>query len=431
MRLAFNPLLAAFLGISLGVAPLALRGEQAIAPTGKLPALLVPGRLEAESYDGGGEGVGFHETGADNSLRPDPARLTRSAAGGVVVKLREGDWLRYTTEVQATGLYTLAFRVAHSLGDDPLFKLTCDGVDITGTLNAPYTGGLEHWVTLTRPGVNLKAGRHVFQVKQIGGTPFYLDWIDLQPGGLPVAGPRPRPGLWELVWSDEFSQDGRPDVRKWGFDQGGHGWGNKELQCYTDRPENARVEGGRLIIEARLEAYQSNRYTSARLLTRGKQAFKYGRVEVSAKLPAAVGSWPAIWMLGSNGKHWPECGELDIMEHLGGNPGWIHASTHCLKYFFKNGNQMTSICYVGDATRAFHEYEMEWYPDHIDFLVDNNRYFTALNDGTGAQAWPFDDPAFLILNVALGGWGGPVTDAQLPARMEVDYVRVYQRSGKQ
>jgi len=429
MRSAHNPLHLACLGLLLALASVGnpLRGAQRVAPGLQSHAILrIPGRLEAEAYDEGGEGVGFRRSRSEDSRAP-AARLARFGEGGTAVELLEGAWLRYTAEVQATGLYTLEFQVAHSLGDDPLFRLTCDGADLSGTLNAPYTGGLEHWVTVTRPAVALQAGRHVFRLEQIGGTPFYLDGFDIKPGTPTKAGAKPAPGLWELIWSDEFNTDGRPDASKWSYDLGGHGWGNKELQYYTDRPENARVEGGRLILEARLETHQSNRYTSARLHTRGKQTFCYGRVEVSAKLPAAMGSWPAIWMLGANRKPWPECGELDIMEHLARNPGWVHASSHCLKYFFKKGNQMTSLCYVSDATRAFHEYELEWYPDHLDFLVDNNRYLTVRNDGTGSQAWPFDDPAFLILNVALGGWGGPVLDSQLPARMEVDYVRVYKR----
>jgi len=189
-----------------------------------------------------------------------------------------------------------------------------------------------------------------------------------------------------------------------------------------------RVEGGRLIIEARREDFKENHYTSARLVTRGKKPIKYGRLEVSAKLPAGEGTWPAIWLLGDNGKDWPGCGELDIMEHLGRNPGWIHGSAHSLKYFFKNGNQKTSITYVPHPEAAFHEYAIEWAPDHIDMFVDNNKYLTVTNDGSGWEAWPFGDPEYLILNIALGGWGGKVNDSQLPARMEVKYVRYYEQA---
>jgi len=403
-------------------------GAQPPAPNAGSPApTRIPGLIQAEACDAGGEGVGFHAS--DNATNITSPSLTptiiQATDDSTAVELRKGDWLRYTVAVKTTRMYTLEFRVAHQTGSDPLFKVTCDGTNITGTMNAPYTGGSEHWVTLKRPAVNLSAGRHVFKVEQVGGTSFFLDWIKITPGKLPVAGPKPNLKNWELVWSDEFNTDGRPDETKWTYDIGGGGWGNRELEYYTDRPENARVENGKLIIEARAEDYKGNHYTSARLLTRGRQSFTYGRVEVRAKLPSALGTWPAIWMLGANGKRWPECGELDIMEHLGNNPGWIHASTHSLKYFFKNGNQKTSIYYAPDTTSAFHEYAMEWYPDHIVFFVDNNPCLTVKDEGTGTAAWPFNDPEFIILNVALGGWGGPVTNSELPARMEVDYVRVY------
>jgi len=397
---------------------LCLSSGQAQAST-KKPRLTLPGLIQAEAFDPGGEGIGFHAVGA--------AKPVRLPGGGKAVELTQGEWLQYTAQVKTAGMYTLEFRAAHGVGDDPLFRVTCDGADITGTLNAPYTGGLEHWVTLQRPAVKLEAGSHVFKVEQVGGTPFYLDSFKVVPGGLPKPGPAPDMKAWELIWSDEFEKDGKPDASKWTYDIGGHGWGNKELQYYTDRLENARVENGKLIIEAKVETFEQNAYTSARLLTRGKQHFTYGRFEFRAKLPSAVGSWPALWLLGANGKHWPECGELDVMEYLGRNSGWIHASTHSLKYFFKNGNQMTSICYLPDVTTAFHDYQMEWYPDRIEFFVDNNRYLTVKNDGTGSAAWPFNDPEFIIMNVALGGWGGTVIDTQLPARMEVDYVRVYKR----
>jgi beta-glucanase (GH16 family) len=375
---------------------------------------VLPGVLQAESYDeAGGSAV----------------RLHALPASGQAVELHAGDWLRYAATVEATGLYRLVFKVAHDAGSDPLFHLECDGRDITGIMNAPYTGGLGRFVTVERPMVSLEAGTRVFVLRQTGGTPFYLDAITFEPGGPVVPGPAPDPAQWQLVWSDEFDKDGAPDPAKWSYDIGGHGWGNNELQYYTDRLDNARVEKGHLVIEARKEDFKENHYTSARLVTRGKREFTYGRFEVSAKLPAGQGNWPAIWLLGSKiaSGGWPACGEIDIMEHLGRNPGWVHASTHSSKYYFKNGNQLTSITYVPDPDKAFHVYAVEWFPDHFDFFADNNKYLTVTNDRTGHDAWPFDDPEYLILNVALGGWGGDVVDADLPARMEVDYVRVYER----
>ncbi len=277
--------------------------------------------------------------------------------------------------------------------------------------------------------VSLEAGTSVFTLKQTGGTPFFLDSIAFEPGGPVSRDAALDLAKWQLVWSDEFDKDGAPDPLKWGYDIGGHGWGNKELQYYTDRLANARVEKGRLIIEARKEDFEGNHYTSARLVTRGKHDFTYGRIEVSAKLPVGLGTWPAIWLLGSSlpSVGWPACGEIDIMEHLGRNPGWIHASTHSKKHYFKSGNQLTSITYVPEPDRDFHLYAAEWFPDHIDFFVDQNKYLTVTNDRSGRDAWPFDDPEYLILNVALGGWGGEVVDADLPAHMDVDFVRIYER----
>jgi len=389
---------------------------------------IVPGVIEAEDYDAGGEGVGFHRAStrsAPNAYRSDAMDIGPASEGGYSVTLASGDWLKYTAEVQATGMYTIEVRVAHTLGADPLFNISCDGLDVTGTMSVPFTAGPQNWVTLTRPVVNLTAGKHVFTVKQVGGTPFYFNWMKFYRGTLPQLGPKPDAKDWVLVWSDEFNYSGKPDPEKWNYDLGGGGWGNDELEFYTDRLENARVENGRLILEARREEYQGLRYTSARLVTRGKQDFKYGRFVIRAKMALDVGTWPAIWLLGSNGKPWPANGELDIVEHIANNPGWIHGSAHSQAYFFKNGNQKTGIAYYPDAQTAFHEYALEWFPDHIDFFVDNNKYLTVLNEGTGWQAWPFDDPEYLVLNVALGGWGGPVDDPSLPARMEIDYVRVY------
>jgi beta-glucanase (GH16 family) len=172
------------------------------------------------------------------------------------------------------------------------------------------------------------------------------------------------PNKWEMVWSDEFSKDGIPDTSMWAYDTGGHGWGNKERQYYTKlRPENARVENGNLIIEARKEPMDTNKYTSVRLVTKGKEEFTYGRFEIRAKLPRGRGSWPAIWMLAAEqsygDSYWPDNGEIDIMEHVGFHQGFIHASTHSKKYFWQIGTQQTDTIYSADVSDTFHTYSME------------------------------------------------------------------------
>lgn len=240
---------------------------------------------------------------------------------------------------------------------------------------------------------------------------------------------------WDLVWADEFDYNGLPDSTAWGYDVGGHGWGNQERQYYTaSRPENARVENGLLIIEARREPMDTNAYSSARLVTKGKKDFLYGRFEIRAKLPKGTGTWPAIWMLATEqsygDSYWPHNGEIDIMEHVGFHQGFIHASTHSLKYYWLIGTQRTDTVYSADVSEAFHNYILEWFPEKIQVYMDDRLYFTSVNDGTGWEAWPFDKPFYLILNIAVGGaWGGQqgVDESIWPQRMEVDYVRVYKR----
>jgi len=247
----------------------------------------------------------------------------------------------------------------------------------------------------------------------------------------------PPPG-YKLVWSDDFRQDpdGLPDPTKWGYEVGFIR--NHESQYYTkDRLENARIEHGQLIIEGRKEEYlepgpvhhPAAHYTSASLETIGKADWTYGRIEVRAKLPAGKGVWPAIWTLGSDIHQvgWPRCGEIDIMELVGKEPGIIHGTMHYFadgKHAAKGGQSV-----LGHPEKDFHIYAAEWTPDRIELFVDDKKYFSfdtrlAQNDGQN----PFQNPHYLILNLALGGsWGGPIDDTIFPQRLTVDYVRIYQK----
>jgi beta-glucanase (GH16 family) len=236
---------------------------------------------------------------------------------------------------------------------------------------------------------------------------------------------------WKLVWSDEFSVNGLPDSTKWNYDVGGHGWGNNELQYYTKRrKENGRIENGMLIIEARKEDFQGKKYSSARMISKGKGDWKYGKILVRAKLPKGVGTWPAIWMLASTTPlNWPDDGEIDVMEHVGFNQSYIHASVHTKKFNHVIGTQRTDTVIIRDCSEKFHEYGVEWDADKVQVLVDGIIYFTFRNDKSGYDAWPFDNKMHLLLNVAVGGnWGGAkgVDEKIWPQRMVVDYVRVYQ-----
>jgi beta-glucanase (GH16 family) len=255
---------------------------------------------------------------------------------------------------------------------------------------------------------------------------------------------------WKLVWSDEFDKPGLPDATKWAYETGFIR--NNEQQYYTrERKENARVENGVLVIEARKEHFSNpdfdpaakssgrrNRgrefaeYTSASLTTRGKTNWTGGRIEVRAKLPAGRGTWPAIWTLGANARQvgWPACGEIDIMEFVGQEPGVIHANVHTRKYNHVQKNGKGDQIKIPNASEVFHVYALEWDADHLDFFVDDHKYFTYLNEKSGSDAWPFDKDEYLILNLAIGGaWGGQkgIDDAIFPQQYLIDYVRVYQK----
>lgn len=238
----------------------------------------------------------------------------------------------------------------------------------------------------------------------------------------------------KLVWSDEFDKAGKPDNTKWGYDIGAgeNGWGNNELEYYTDDAKNVRVENGMLIIEAVKEKKEAKDYTSTRIVSKTKGDWLYGRIEVRAKLPKGRGTWPAIWMLSTEWKYggWPESGEIDIMEHVGYDPGVVHGTLHSGKYNHLKGTQQEGKVTVADCMDNFHVYAVDWTKDRVDFFIDDKMYHSvARNPADDFNGWPFDQKFHLIMNVAVGGnWGGAkgVDESIWPQRMEVDYVRVYQ-----
>ena len=236
---------------------------------------------------------------------------------------------------------------------------------------------------------------------------------------------------WKLTWSDEFDYEGLPELSNWDQEEGKIR--NNESQYYTKgRKENARVEDGMLAIEAKFENFKEVSYTSASVITKGKKEFLYGRIEVRAKLPTGVGMWPAIWMLGTNYTEigWPACGEIDIMENVGFDPDTIHANIHTMAYNHVKRTNKGAEIKVEAPYKSFHIYAVEWFEDHIDFYVDDQKYFSFKNEGNGYETWPFDKPHYLILNIAVGGaWGGRygIDQSIFPQKMLVDYVRYYER----
>lgn len=249
---------------------------------------------------------------------------------------------------------------------------------------------------------------------------------------------------WTLVWSDEFDYEGLPDPAKWGYEVGFVR--NQELQYYTQaRKENARVENGHLVIEGRKEPFKNPKYktdaknwqgqrefasyTAASVVTRHKASWKYGRIEVRAKLPQGAGVWPAIWMMGANREkvHWPHCGEIDIMEFVGKSPDVVYGTVHFPGDDGKHRSNGGSLDY-NKPYKNFHVYAIEWDEERIEFYFDNKKYHTFKIDQAGEGADnPFRKPHYLLINLALGGsWGGPMDDAVLPQQYLIDYVRVYE-----
>ena len=249
------------------------------------------------------------------------------------------------------------------------------------------------------------------------------------------------PSPWTLVWSDEFNgTDGSaPDASNWTIETGGNGWGNHELEFYTNRVQNVQTQGGKLVITARREGYSDDKgvlfgYTSARIKTLHKFEQAYGRFEARIQIPRGQGIWPAFWMLGKDidSKHWPACGEIDIMENIGKEPATVHGTIHGPGYSGDKGIGSVFTLPAGkNFADDFHIYAVEWEPNAIRFYVDDHLYATRTPaDLPSGAKWVYDHPFFLLLNVAVGGdWpGSPDVTTKFPQSMLIDYVRVYKRA---
>jgi len=241
----------------------------------------------------------------------------------------------------------------------------------------------------------------------------------------------------ELVWSDEFDDSGTPNKDKWNLIVGDGcpelcGFGNNEAQYYqSNKLKYARVENGKLILEAHLDTSAINhQIKSAKLTTKFKQKFKYGKIDVRAKNPVGVGSWPAIWMLPDQNKFgkWPQSGEIDIMEHVGYSRDSIFGTVHTEAFNHMIGTQKSGHKVVTDSESQFHEYSIQWNPDKIEFFIDSLKYHEFLNYQETYKEWPFDQDFHLICNLAIGGnWGGKmgIDSTKFPMQFEIDYIRYY------
>jgi beta-glucanase (GH16 family) len=240
---------------------------------------------------------------------------------------------------------------------------------------------------------------------------------------------------YNLVWNDEFDKT-FIDPSKWEYEVNANGGGNNELQYYTAHVKNSFVKEGKLNIVANYEEYSgtegTRHFTSARLRTKNKGDWKYGRIEVSAKLPAGRGTWPAIWMLPTDWEYggWPASGEIDIMEHVGYDSNIVHGSIHTKAFNHIIGTQKSAKLPISTSLTEFHTYAVEWFDDRIDFFIDEYKYFTFQNEYKGWEKWPFDKRFYLIINIAVGGnWGGAkgIDTSIFPTTLKIDYVRVYEK----
>ena len=385
----------------------------------------------------------------DSTLTFSAAQFKQSSNPNVQpqdsVTLRAGEWLSFDMDVPIPGRYQIVIHgQAPDSGkvwvEDYIHNTDKRTFDITGYLNFEQKNGAH---VATAEGSPLDSGLHPIKVHAAKST-VHLHRISLAlmqkhkitPDTLTQN--MEGDSEWELVWSDEFNGSGLPDTTKWAYNVGNWGWGNKELQYYTDaRAKNARQENGALIIEAHKND-GPYAWSSARLTTQGKAAFLYGKIEFKAKVPVGRGNWAAGWLLGDEYRDeisWPYCGEIDVLETVGyeindttGN-GFNHASCHTPKYYFKKGNQITGTTPMKNMDSTWHTYSIDWYKDVIHAAVDGEPFFT-YDKNKDKLEWPFYKPQNIIVNLAVGGgWGGAqgVDPRWEKHRYLLDYVRVYQR----
>jgi len=311
----------------------------------------------------------------------------------------------------------------------------------SGTITIP-AGQTEVYVDVSVAGDSLRQANQTFYFQLSNpvngvlgaskgtGTIVNSDLLYLPTDTTGYTTPSSYPG-YHLAWSDEFNGSSL-NTNDWNYEQGGTGWGNQELENYTNRTQNVFVSAGHLIIEARQETYGSNNYTSGRITTQGKQQFSNGRIDIRAKLPVSKGMWPALWMLGSNitTVPWPGCGETDIMELVGSAPAQVTGSLHWQQSGGAEGTYNNNYdLQSGDFSQQFHVFSIIWKQDSVQFLVDDHVYVNGSSANVTSGVYPFNNPFFFIFNVAVGGnWPGPPDNTTIfPQRMFVDYVRVFQQ----
>ncbi|HEU4775776.1 MAG TPA: family 16 glycosylhydrolase [Telluria sp.] len=406
-------------------------GDNAPRESAKAPALLAQTvtaaastcLLQAESYTNA-----FDTTAGNtgNQFRTGDVDIeaTSDAGGGFNVGwTANGEWLAHNNVTfPYSGAYTLAYRVAAPAAGGVISADLNAGSIPLGTTPVPATGGWQNWTTVQRT-INVNAGTYNLGTF-VSNAGFNLNWISIAGAS---CGTTPPPSGWTLAWSDEFNGTAL-DTSKWNIEVNGNGGGNNELQYYTSRPENVRVTGGELVIEARREAYMGKQYTSGRITTQNKASWQFGRMEARMKIPTGKGTWPAFWMLGNSisSVGWPASGEIDIMEHIN-SEAVVHGTIHWSdqnNVYANYGGPSGSLDYS-----QYHVYAVEWDTAAIRWYVDGNKFHEVNIAGGINGTSEFQSPFFLLFNLAVGGnWpGSPDGSTVFPNRMQVDYVRVYRK----
>jgi len=359
----------------------------------------------------------------------------------VFIKANSSGWIAFDVYIPVAGRYKTQVKTESLIGKET----TCwieDYYDNKDDRIYNITGSIlvKNLSTYSKDGSPLNKGLHRMKLHFTDGV--NIDWIKFsllkEHQSSPKTMTQKTDGSeWRVVWADEF-EGTEIDSEKWTYDIGNWGWGNGEQQYYTEgRTENARIEDGNLIMEARRNDMDKS-WTSARLTTRGRTSFLYGKIEFRAKVPFYKGNWSAGWLLGDDyidELSWPYCGEIDILESVGyemddetGN-GIAHASTHSRARYFKLGNQPSNTIALKNMSNEYHTYAVIWTPNNIEVLVDDHHYFT-YSDTSSELSWPFNKPQNIVLNLTIGGvWGGyyGIEENLDSQKMIIDYVRVYER----
>ncbi|MFT5724679.1 MAG: beta-glucanase (GH16 family) [Bacteroidia bacterium] len=357
------------------------------------------------------------------------------------ILIEAGNYIEFMVPIPVTGRYEIEINGASKDGqmwiEDYVRNSDDRTYNITGDISFNRSKTFQ---SVFKYGSPLAKGIHPIRVHAKQGA-ITLDWIKFTPiiehdSTYDVIEQKMTGTKWKLVWADEFDGNGLPDSNKWSYNIGNWGWGNNELQYYTKaNAANARIKDGNLIIQAHKNENDQT-WTSARLTTHGKYAFKYGKIEFRAKVPNERGTWAAGWTLGSSYTDelsWPYCGEIDILECVGfeiddsSKNGLNHSTCHTRAYYFKQGNQIGSDTTLNNMTDSFHTYSVEWHPDAIYGAVDGHRYYV-YDKNKDSLEWPFYQPQDIILNLAIGGgWGGAkgFDSTMKSPKYIIDYVRVY------